>query len=137
MLIVVGDRTSSGGRVITGSPFTDIEGKPVARINDHATCPAHGGAFPIVSGDATLIIDGQPVAREGDRLACGCSLIAGQQHLVHVDDGPAVAPAASPAVATAPAAFTASVHPQHTAPVCETCLQKAGERGTVFLARAA
>ncbi len=133
MLIVVGDRTISGGCVITGSPFTDIEGKPVARINDYATCPAHGGAFPIVSGDPTLIIDGQPVAREGDRLACGCSLIAGQQHLVYVDDGPA----AAPPVAKAPVAFTAPAHPQHTAPVCEACLQKAGERGTVFLARAA
>lgn len=133
MLIVVGDRTSSGGRVITGSPFTDIEGKPLARINDYATCPAHGGAFPIVSGDTTLIIDGQPVAREGDRLACGCSLTAGQQHLVHVDDGPA----ATTAVAKAPAAFNAPARPQQTPPICERCLRSAGERGTAFLSRAA
>ncbi|WP_411849709.1 PAAR domain-containing protein [Stenotrophomonas sp. LGBM10] len=133
MLIVVGDTTTSGGRVITGSPFTDIEGKPVARINDYATCPVHGGAFAIVSGDATLIIDGQPVAREGDRLACGCSLIAGQQHLVYVDDGPAV-PAAATAAAKAPASTAPA---KQTVPICESCLQQAGERGTVYLARAA
>ena len=134
MLIVVGDRTSSGGHVITGSPFTDIEGKAVARINDQATCPLHGGAFPIVSGDTTLIIDGQPVAREGDRLACGCSLIAGQQHLVCVDAGPAATAVATPPVATAPAPALPATR---AAPVCERCLQQAGERGTVFLARAA
>jgi uncharacterized Zn-binding protein involved in type VI secretion len=34
--IVVGDTTSSCGRVITGSPFTDIEGAAVARVGDHA-----------------------------------------------------------------------------------------------------
>jgi len=39
MIIVVGDLTSGGGRVITGTPFTDIDGKPVARVSDKATCP--------------------------------------------------------------------------------------------------
>ncbi|MNM42832.1 PAAR motif protein [compost metagenome] len=85
--IVIGDATSGGGRVITGSPHTDIEGKPVARLGDKATCPRHKGVFGIVSGDLSIIIDGQPVAREGDRLACGCSLIAGQQRLAWVEAG--------------------------------------------------
>jgi len=39
--IVVGDPTSSGGTVLTGSAFTTIDGKPVARINDMAMCPLH------------------------------------------------------------------------------------------------
>lgn len=79
MLIVVGDRHSGGGSVITGSPHTDIDGLAVARVGDKATCPAHKGIFPIITGDETLIIDGNPVARHGDRLACGCSLLSGRQ----------------------------------------------------------
>ncbi len=79
MWIVIGDPTSGGGKVITGSPFTDIDGKPVARVTDQATCPTHKGSFPIVDGDATTIIDGQPVAVHGSGLACGCTVLAAKQ----------------------------------------------------------
>ncbi|HAY43601.1 MAG TPA: hypothetical protein DCY59_08645 [Micrococcaceae bacterium] len=95
--IVVGDATTSGGRVITGSPATDIEGKPVARVGDKATCPTlHKGVFPIITGDASIVIDGQPVARQGDSLACGCRLLAGEQNLVYVDQGVSSASAVGP-----------------------------------------
>ncbi|WP_082132225.1 PAAR domain-containing protein [Luteimonas sp. FCS-9] len=94
-LIVVGDPTSGGGVVVSGSPFTDIEGKPVSRINDHATCPKHKGTFPIVTGDLTLVIDGQPVARDGDRLACGCSVLSNKQYRVFIDSGGNVGRAAA------------------------------------------
>lgn len=63
--IVVGDPTSSGGSVITASPFTDIDGIPVSRVTDQATCPRHKGVYPIVDGDPTMIIDGHPVALHG------------------------------------------------------------------------
>ncbi|MFD0739527.1 PAAR domain-containing protein [Lysobacter koreensis] len=85
--IVLGDSTSAGGVVITGSPGTDIDGKPVARIGDKATCPTHKGIFPIVTGNPCEVIDGQPVARHGDKLACGCTLIAGKQSRTFDDDG--------------------------------------------------
>lgn len=87
-IIVVGDRTDHGGVVITGSPFTDIDGKAVARIGDKVTCPrkGHGNVTTIVTGDQTAIIDGQPVARHGDKTACGAMLISGQM-LTYVDDG--------------------------------------------------
>jgi len=81
MWIVVGDATTGGGRVLTGSSNTDIEGKAVACVGDKATCPKHGGAFEIVTGDPTLILDGKPIAREGDSLACGCRLLGGAQSL--------------------------------------------------------
>ncbi|MGH8075165.1 MAG: PAAR domain-containing protein [Lysobacter sp.] len=84
---MVGDTTSSGGQVITGSPFTDIDGKPVARINDKATCPKHQGTFPIVDGDPTTIIDGEAVALHGSSLACGCRVLAVQQVRVLLDAG--------------------------------------------------
>lgn len=85
--VVLGDSTSSGGSVISGSPFTDIDGKPVARVNDKATCPQHKGTFSIVDGDPTTIIDGQPVALHGSKLACGCSVLAVQQQRVLLDGG--------------------------------------------------
>jgi len=84
MWAVEGDSTTSGGRVVTGSPFTDIDGFPVARIGDSATCPKHNGTFPIVDGDPTTIIDGQPVALHGSRLACGCGILAVRQTRVHL-----------------------------------------------------
>jgi uncharacterized Zn-binding protein involved in type VI secretion len=86
--IVKGDRTSHGGEVVSGSPFTDIEGKAVARIGDLVTCPkkGHGPVTRIVTGDPTDIIDGQPVARHGDVTACGAMLISSQM-LTTVEDG--------------------------------------------------
>jgi len=85
--IVVGDPTSSGGSVLTGSSFTDIDGTPVARITDKATCPNHKGAFPIVDGDPTIIIDGQPVALHGSSLACGCKVLSAKQVRAFVEPG--------------------------------------------------
>lgn len=98
--IVQGDPTSSGGSVITGSSFTDIDGIPVARIGDQATCPRHKGAFPIVDGDSTMIVDGQPVALHGSSLACGCKVLSARQVRVFIEAGTSAAAATS----TAPAA---------------------------------
>lgn len=96
--IVVGDRTSHGGVVISGSETTEVEGKRVARIGDQVTCPrkGHGSVTTIVTGDLTAIIDGRPLARHGDKTACGATLISGQV-LAYVDksggDGEAAASA--------------------------------------------
>ena len=86
-VIVVGDRTSHGGVVITGSPFSDIDGKAIARIGDKVTCPqkGHGSVTTIVTGDLTDIIDGSPLARHGDKTACGAVLISSQM-LTYTDD---------------------------------------------------
>lgn len=87
--LVLGDRTTGGGSVITGSPHTDINGSKVARLYDKATCPRHQGIFPIISGcDLTTIIDGQPVALDGAKLSCGCSVLAGTQNIVFVEHHP-------------------------------------------------
>jgi len=140
-LIVVGDATSGGGRVITGSPATDIEGKPVARVGDKATCPRHQVVASIVSGDSTLVFEGQPVARDGDRLSCGCSLIAGQQSLVFVDaggggaDSGPVAQTAQAAGAVSPAALAPAAPMADKAPVCEACLLAGARSGATFLGR--
>lgn len=87
-VIVVGDRTSHGGVVLTGSPFSDVNGKGIARIGDKVTCPqkGHGSVTTIVTGDLTDMIDGSPVARHGDKTACGATLISSQM-LTYTDDG--------------------------------------------------
>lgn len=96
-IIVVGDRTSHGGVVISGSPFTDIDGKAIARIGDKVTCPqkGHGSVTVIVTGDMTDSIDGSPVARHGDKTACGATLISSQL-LTYVDDGSGLSSSPSP-----------------------------------------
>lgn len=132
-LIVVGDMTSGGGSVVSGSMETDIDGRPVARVGDMATCQLHKGAFPIVSGDPTLIVEGQPVARHGDRLACGCQVLAHQQSHVLIDAGLAVASAALSAVPQASSA--ASIAEPATTAVCEECLLAAARKGAAFLGR--
>jgi len=90
VLIVVGDGLSSGGSVVTGSPFTDIDGQPMARVGDRTLCPTHGPGT-IITGDGTLIVDGNAAARHGDWVSCGCQLIAGRQSLVFVDEGASTA----------------------------------------------
>lgn len=103
VVIVVGDRTTGGGEVLTGAPSTFINNIAVARMGDKASCPKHGGFFAIVTGDHTFTIDGRPLARHGDSLACGCRLLASRQSMVTVEAGGGAAPqAASPPASTTP-----------------------------------
>lgn len=78
--ILLGDKTSHGGTVISASATSDCDGKGIARVGDQVTCPkkGHGGVTTIVTGDATALIDGKPAARDGDKTACGATLIASQ-----------------------------------------------------------
>jgi len=102
LFIVVGDSLSGGGTVVSGSPFTDIDGSAMARVGDRVICKAHGPGT-IVSGDTTLIIDGNPAARHGDKVSCGCQLIAGRQSLAFIEGGAAAAgttPTSRPAPTT-------------------------------------
>lgn len=76
--IVQGDKTSHGGTVLAGSPFSDCDGKPIARIGDMVACPKCNGVFPILQGDPSNIIDGAPVTYHGCKTACGAVLISSQ-----------------------------------------------------------
>ncbi|EED40153.1 paar motif family protein [Stenotrophomonas sp. SKA14] len=95
VVIVVGDRTTGGGEVLTGAPSTFINNIAIARVGDKASCPKHGGFFAIVTGDETFLIDGQPLARHGDSLACGCRLLASRQSTVTVEAGGGAGPQAA------------------------------------------
>lgn len=81
-LILVGDPTDHGGKVISGTPTTTFHDKPVARKGDLVECPekypdnSPHGINPILEGEPHMPIDGSPVALEGHKTACGCALIA-------------------------------------------------------------
>lgn len=82
-LIRLGDKTSHGGVVLSGSPLSVSGGMPIARVGDLVACPLPGHTpCVIVSGDPTLIVDGKPAARQGDKTSCGATLIASQQATV-------------------------------------------------------
>lgn len=84
--IVVGDKTSHGGTVISGAPTAITHNKPIARVGDKVTCPKCG-SNTIATGDGTMIVMGQPVSRHGDKTACGATLIASQSVTVDASGG--------------------------------------------------
>jgi uncharacterized Zn-binding protein involved in type VI secretion len=90
-LIVLGDKTSHGGTVISCAPTTDTMGKGWARVGDMVACPRCKGVFPISQGNNSLIEDGQAVAYHGCKVACGASLIASQMHTTTEPSGDAAA----------------------------------------------
>lgn len=77
-LIVLGDKTSHGGTVITCSPTCDTMGKGWARVGVMVSCPRCKGVFPISQGDPGLVDDGRAVAYHGCKTACGAVLISSQ-----------------------------------------------------------
>lgn len=85
-LIVLGDQTDHGGKVVAASPTTTINGIPVARVGDAVTCPRKGhGTTVIATGDPNMLVGGKPVARHGDKTACGATLIASQSLTTNSD----------------------------------------------------
>ncbi|MDR4565531.1 PAAR domain-containing protein [Klebsiella pneumoniae] len=73
--ICVGDKTSHGGSVLTGSSQIIIDGKSVARKSDLVSCPTHG-INSISEGDEKHCDNGLAVALEGQRCSCGAILIS-------------------------------------------------------------
>jgi uncharacterized Zn-binding protein involved in type VI secretion len=80
-IIVVGDLTSHGGRVITGSETHTIGDKPIARLFDLVDCPQKypdgrpHGINKIIEAHPTFMIGDKRVALHGHRTECGCTLI--------------------------------------------------------------
>lgn len=80
-IIVVGDSTEHGGKVISGSPLHDVDGKPIARLGDKVDCPQHypggkpHGINKIITAHPTLSVGSVAVAVEDCVTECGCKLI--------------------------------------------------------------
>lgn len=77
-LIYVGDSTSHGGIVKTGTSRISLNGRSAARKNDKVTCPLCGDN-EIAEGDER-IMDGEfPLAFHGHRTRCGAMLISSSE----------------------------------------------------------
>lgn len=84
-IIVVGDSTDHGGKVISGSLLHTVDGIPTARLGDEVDCPQHypsgqpHGVNKIVTAHPTVKVGGVSVAVEGCVTECGCKLIGSKR----------------------------------------------------------
>lgn len=99
--ICVGDKTSCGGTVITGSPFSDVNGRPIARVGDKISCKKN---CVIVTGNITEIIDGAAMALHGAQTSGQCICLS-QNNDFHGDGHSEAAIAQVPTAADAGVAF--------------------------------
>lgn len=76
-IIRIGDKTTSGGTVLSGSTVMKFFDIGVARVGDPVICPIpiHGPTV-IAEGHPTFKDNGVPVAFNGHLCACGCALIS-------------------------------------------------------------
>ncbi|CNK29942.1 PAAR domain-containing protein [Yersinia alsatica] len=79
--ICVGDKTSHGGVVLTGSAQVSIDGRFAARMSDRVSCPKHG-INSIIEGDENHSDNGLPIALEGHHCACGATLISSSSRVL-------------------------------------------------------
>ncbi|MDR0528814.1 MAG: PAAR domain-containing protein [Zoogloeaceae bacterium] len=75
--IRVGDVTTHGGVVVTGSATLKEDGVPIARKGDTVTCPlCEPHIFVIAEGLESCLDQGIPIATEGHKTTCGAQLIS-------------------------------------------------------------
>ncbi|MDH4653354.1 MULTISPECIES: PAAR domain-containing protein [unclassified Pseudomonas] len=76
-IIRIGDKTTGGGTVLSGSSAMQFGGIGVARQGDPVSCPIPGhGPTVIAEGHPTFRDNGVPVAFQGHLCSCGCALIS-------------------------------------------------------------
>ncbi|KVT66843.1 hypothetical protein WK56_28750 [Burkholderia ubonensis] len=76
-IIRVGDATSHGGKVTTGSAMSKVMDRLVARLGDQCICPMDGHQNCVIAeGDSAFIVDGKPAAFDGHKTSCGATLIS-------------------------------------------------------------
>jgi uncharacterized Zn-binding protein involved in type VI secretion len=84
-IIVVGDSTDHGGKVISGSSLHTIDGVSIARLGDEVDCPQHypsgkpHGVNKIITSHPRVKVGGVPVAVDGCATECGCKLIGSKR----------------------------------------------------------
>lgn len=126
-LIVLGDKTTHGGTVISADMLSTTGGKGMARVGDMTVCPTCKGTFPIV-GATSIISDGsgRGYARHMDATACGARLLASQSVTLSSAE-PSAAPPADQAIAAVAAPTTSGI--------CLECLLKAATSGSSTVIR--
>ena len=76
-LVLLGDKTTHSGNVISASSNIIINGKKVALVGDKVSCPIKGhGTNSIVEGSPKRTSNGRSVVVDGCRCECGCTVIS-------------------------------------------------------------
>ena len=76
-LVVLGDSTTHGGKVITASSKIIVDGKNVAVVGDRVSCPIAGhGTSQIVEGMPQRTCGGRAVVVDGCQCQCGCRVLS-------------------------------------------------------------
>lgn len=76
-LVLLGDKTTHGGEVISASSAFTVNGKSVALVGDRVSCPVNGhGVNPIVEGASQRFCHGRAVVIDGCKCQCGCLVIS-------------------------------------------------------------
>ncbi|WON77491.1 PAAR domain-containing protein [Serratia sp. UGAL515B_01] len=77
----VGDATSDGGVIATGSHNVFINNLPAAIAGKSAIpCPLHGGAA-LATGSCSVFINSLPAGRVGDVSGCGGAVVCGSPNV--------------------------------------------------------
>lgn len=94
--IVIGDRTSHGGIVLSGDLTFTIDGQAVARVGDKVFCPRCNVMTTIATSRFPSIFDlGQTMAYDQDSTSCGALLYSRHNNHAGWDDGGEESEAAS------------------------------------------
>ncbi len=143
--IVIGDKTSHGGTVISADFTYCINGKATARVGDQVVCPRCKGVFPITEGDPGSVDgSGKSYARLGDKTACGASLVSSQGLTVYKGHGgtgggsageTGAAGAGSEAMASEAIAVATKQIAVQTPTLCLECLISASAKGSTSVMR--
>jgi len=76
-VVLLGDKTTHGGTVVTASSTFTYMNIPVARKGDQVSCPLCLGTHVIAEGVETAFDHEHPIAVDGNLTSCGARLIAG------------------------------------------------------------
>jgi uncharacterized Zn-binding protein involved in type VI secretion len=85
-VIVLGDRTTHGGEVVTATAKVSLLGKQVACVGDQVTCPRCEGLHTIISGAPRSTAHDKAIARNGDSVSCGAKLISASAAILGVTE---------------------------------------------------
>ncbi|WP_318367410.1 PAAR domain-containing protein [Enterobacter sp.] len=75
--VLLGDKTTHGGVVISASSTMFVRGIKVALLGDMVSCPIpYHGVNAIIEGSSEWFSDGKPIVVNGCRSVCGCQVIS-------------------------------------------------------------
>lgn len=132
--IVMGDKTSHGGTVISADFTSDIYGKAMARVGDMVVCPKCKGVFRIKTGAEDMVDgDGRGYARHLDITDCGAHLISSQATATWSNKSSMGDPAADDKAEALGAA--SQVAASTDSGICLDCLRKAAHFGSPTVIR--